>query len=100
MRRRRWRSSRSYFVASVVLSLAAGLILRSSVNRQAMVASAAAPEVAVVTAVAPISRGTLWLQGRCAWHACLSRTPRLARSPMFRRLQAGSPLRTSSQARS
>jgi Flp pilus assembly protein CpaB len=58
MRRRRWRSSRSYFVASVVLSLAAGLILHSSVNRQAVVASAAAPEVAVVTAVAPISRGS------------------------------------------
>jgi Flp pilus assembly protein CpaB len=58
VRRRRWRSSRSYFLASVALSAAAGLVLRSYVSREAVVASAAAPEVAVVTAASPIQRGT------------------------------------------
>ncbi|HYT79844.1 MAG TPA: Flp pilus assembly protein CpaB [Actinomycetota bacterium] len=57
MRRRRWRSSRTYFMGSVALSLTAGLLLRTYVTRAATVASAAAPEVEVVEASKRIERG-------------------------------------------
>lgn len=57
MQRRRWRSSRSYFVASLALSVAAGLLLRAYVTRAASVAVAAGPEATVVVASNPIERG-------------------------------------------
>jgi Flp pilus assembly protein CpaB len=57
VRRRRWKSSRSYFMTSVALSVAAGLLLRSYVTRAASVASVAGPEVSVVVASARIERG-------------------------------------------
>ncbi len=58
MQRRRWRSSRSYLMGSVALSVAAGLLLRTYVIRAVNVASAAVPEVAVVEASKRIERGT------------------------------------------
>jgi len=58
VRRRRWRSSRSYLMASLALSAAAALLLRDYASRAASVAGAAAPEVRVVVASDRIERGT------------------------------------------
>jgi pilus assembly protein CpaB len=63
MRRRRWRSSRSYLAGSLALSVAAGLLLRGYVGRVAAVASAAVPQAAVVVASAPIERGSALVPG-------------------------------------
>ena len=56
--RRRWSSSRSYFLSSLALSVSAAFLLRGYVVRAAEGASAAAPEVAVVVASNRIERGT------------------------------------------
>jgi pilus assembly protein CpaB len=55
--RRRWKTSRSYFMVSLALSAAAGLLVRSHVSRVASEASAATPKAAVVVASRPIERG-------------------------------------------
>jgi Flp pilus assembly protein CpaB len=50
-------------VVSAALSIAAGLILRTYVTREALVASASTTEVAVVAAAVPIERGTPLARG-------------------------------------
>ncbi|MGH2557231.1 MAG: Flp pilus assembly protein CpaB [Actinomycetota bacterium] len=57
VRRRRWRSSRSYFMASLALAVTAGLLLRSYVTRASSEAAAAGPQSIVVLASIPIERG-------------------------------------------
>ena len=63
MRRRRWRSSRSYLVGSLALSVAAGLLLRGYVGRVDSVAPPSAQEAAVVVAEVRIERGTALAPG-------------------------------------
>ena len=63
MRRRRWRSSRSYLVGSLSLSVAAGLLLRGYVGRVASVSPASVPEATVVVASVRIERGAALAPG-------------------------------------
>ena len=51
------RSSRRYFIASMALALAAGLLLHSYLAQAARAAAAAGPQVQVVVASQPIPRG-------------------------------------------
>jgi Flp pilus assembly protein CpaB len=72
VRRRRWRSSRPYLIASLALSVAAGLLIRSYVGRAASVAHGSVPEVTVLVASDRVERG----------HAISPRDVRLARMPV------------------